>query len=66
VGTVEPGSPAEKAGLRRGDVILEVNQESIDDAAEFREALEEAERGALLLVSRGGTQIYVPLKPEQE
>jgi serine protease Do len=66
VGTVEPGSPAEKAGLRRGDVILEVNQESIDDAAEFREALEEAERGALLLVSRGGSQIYVPLKPEQE
>jgi hypothetical protein len=47
-------------------VILEVNQESIDDAAEFREALEEAERGALLLVSRGGSQIYVPLKPEQE
>ena len=65
VGTVEPGSPAEKAGLRRGDVILEVNQESIDDAAEFREALEEAERGALLLVSRGGAQIYVPLKPDQ-
>jgi serine protease Do len=65
VSGVEPESPAEKAGLRRGDVILEVNQESIDDAAEFRDALEEADRGALLLVSRGGSQIYVPLKPDR-
>ena len=59
---VVPGSPADEAGLRRGDVILEVNQEPVGDAAEFRDALEEAERGALLLVHRGGTQIYVPLK----
>ena len=60
----EPGSPADEAGLRRGDVILEVNQEPVGDAAEFRDALEDAERGALLLVHRGGTQIYVPLKRE--
>jgi serine protease Do len=62
VRAVEPDSPAEEAGLRRGDVILEVNQSPVSDAQEFRAALEESERGALLLVSRGGAEIYVPLK----
>ena len=65
VSGVEPGSPADDAGLRRGDVILEVNQAPVGDVAGFREALESAERGALLLVSRGGSQIYVPLKRQK-
>jgi len=62
VSAVEPGSAADQAGLRRGDVILEVNQDPIADAGEFRDALEDADRGALLLVYRGGSQIYVALK----
>ncbi|MGH7286881.1 MAG: DegQ family serine endoprotease [Myxococcota bacterium] len=62
VSSVEPGGPAENAGLRRGDVVLEVNQTPVGDAAEFRDALEGSERGALLLVSRGGAEIFVPLK----
>ena len=31
VGNVEPGSPAEAAGLRDGDRIVEVNDSNIDD-----------------------------------
>jgi len=62
VSGVEPGSISEGAGLRRGDVILEVNQAPVGDVAEFREALENSEKGALLLVSRGGSEIYVALK----
>jgi serine protease Do len=66
VSGVKAGSPAEEAGLRRGDVILEVNQERVTDLATFREALSKSKKGALLLVSRGGSEIIVPLKAGEE
>jgi serine protease Do len=36
VSRVEKNTPAEKAGLLAGDVILEVNNQKIDDVAKFR------------------------------
>jgi S1-C subfamily serine protease len=36
---VQPGSPAEKAGLARGDIILEANGTAVNDAADLRQAL---------------------------
>ncbi len=63
---VEPGSVAEEAGLRRGDVILDVNTEPVASVEEFRGALSATERGALLLVSRGGSEIIVALKAPKE
>jgi serine protease Do len=66
VSGVEPGSPAEEAGLRRGDVILEVNRKSVAEVDEFRDALEQSKQVALLLVSRGGSEIIVPLKAAGE
>jgi serine protease Do len=59
---VEPGSPAEAAGLRRGDVILEVNQSAVSDVGQFSTAIKGSEKGALLLVRRGNAEIFVPLK----
>ena len=59
VSGVKAGSPAEEAGLRRGDVILEVNQNAVADVPEFRDALADSKKGALLLVSRGGSEIFV-------
>ena len=63
--TVEPGSPGEEAGLRRGDVILEVNQEAVSDVSEYRTAMKSSEKGALLLVRRGKAEIFVPLKRQE-
>jgi S1-C subfamily serine protease len=36
---VQPGSPAEKAGVARGDIILEANSKVVNDALELRQAV---------------------------
>jgi len=56
IGVVQPGSPAEKAGLREGDVVTALNGRAIRHAAELRARLgltpvgEEIE----MRVNRGG------------
>jgi serine protease Do len=60
---VEPDSPADEAGIRRRDVILEVNQHPVGSARDFSKAVEGADKGALLLVRRGEAEIFVAVKP---
>jgi serine protease Do len=64
---VEPGSSADEAGLRRGDVILEVNREPVKDLASYRKALKNTAKGksVLLLVRRGDNTIFLAVKPTQ-
>jgi serine protease Do len=62
VTAVEPGSAADTAGLRRGDLILEVDRSSVKSASELQERLGAADGRALLLVRRGEATIFVPLK----
>jgi serine protease DegQ len=47
---VEPRSPAERAGLRQGDVIVEVNGLPIDDAANLRNMIGLMPLGAQLAI----------------
>jgi C-terminal processing protease CtpA/Prc len=61
---VVTGSPAEGAGLRRGDLILEVEGNGVDSVEELDRALEEAGDGAILLVRRERATLFVPLKRE--
>lgn len=65
VAGVEPGSVADDAGLRRGDVVLEVNQQSVDNVAGFRSALKQAQgkKNVLFLVRRGQNTVFLALKP---
>jgi serine protease Do len=62
VTAVQPGSAAENAGIRRGDVILEVDRYEVKDTAQLRERLDESDDGALLLVRRGDATLFVPIK----
>lgn len=62
VSKVEPESPADEAGIRRRDVILEVNQTPVASSKDFAKALESASKGALLLVRRGDAEIFVAVK----
>jgi len=62
---VDPGGPAGDAGLRRGDVILEVNRSPVKDVSAYKKALQSAGKGksVLFLVRRGDNTIFLAVKP---
>ncbi len=62
VTSVSPGSPASEAGIRSGDVILEVNRSTVNNVEALRDELASAEQSALLLIRRGDATIFVPVK----
>ena len=62
ISEVQPGSPGEEAGLRRGDVIVEVNRQEIKDLKQLREELADGDKTVLLLIRREDSTLYVPLK----
>jgi len=65
---VQPGSPADNAGLQRGDVIAEVNRHSEQSAADVAHALSNIAKGedALVLVWSNGGSTFRVLHPSQE
>ncbi len=61
---VEPGSPAEEANLRQGDVIIEINQTPVQNMQDYKNIMERTQKGEtiLLLVKRGNNTFYTALK----
>jgi len=55
VTNVVDGGPADRAGLRRGDVILEVNRQAVKSPDDVKKTIEKMKPGdmALLRVKRG-------------
>ena len=68
VDDVQPGSPADNAGLQRGDVIVEVNRHSEQSADDVVKALSNVPKGqdALVLVWSNGGNSFRVLHPAQE
>ncbi len=66
VSQVDGGSPAEEAGIRRGDVIREVNRAAVKDVQDFFRKMEQAkDKGSILfLVQRGENNLYVAVTPK--
>ncbi len=64
---VKPGSPADNAGLQRGDVIMEVNRHAVKSASEVAQALSGVPNGqdALVLVWSNGGSTFRVLHPSQ-
>jgi len=50
---VEPGSPAEKAGLQSGDIINQMNRVSIHDFASYQKAIQSIRGDCLIRTHRG-------------
>jgi serine protease Do len=64
---IQPGSPADNAGLSRGDVIVEVNRKPVQSPADVQHTLGAVPQGkdALVLVwSNGGSTFRVLHAPE--
>ncbi|CUT05339.1 S1C family serine protease [Candidatus Chrysopegis kryptomonas] len=64
---VASGSPAEKAGFKEGDVIIEVNGEPIKDDQSLIELIQIAKVGDVLnfKVIRDGKEITLKMKLEK-
>ena len=62
---VGPGSPAMKARLRKGDLIVELNRESILRVEDYERVAATISRKdiVLLLIKRQGRNIFLSLKP---
>ncbi|MGE3925240.1 MAG: DegQ family serine endoprotease [Lautropia sp.] len=65
IDAVEESGPAAQAGLRQGDVLLQVNNQDIQSVEQFNAVVAKLDRQKplVVLVRRGETAQYVPIKP---
>ena len=66
VSDVVAGNPASEAGIRRGDVISEMNRSPVKNIGDYQNLLASVKKGSsvLFLIKRGGTTIYIAVKVE--
>ena len=64
IAQVEPGSPAEEAGLRPGDIIQEINRIPIKSVGDYNAAMRKLKPGEniLFLVRRGASSLWLVLR----
>jgi len=66
VANVDPDSPAAEAGLRKGDILEEVNGQQVRLTTDLRTALDRSpNRPLLMLIRRGENTVFVTVRPQQ-
>lgn len=61
---VKPGSSADEAGLRSGDLITQINRRPVKNLADYNREMTRSEKNSsvLLLVKRGDASVFLALK----
>jgi S1-C subfamily serine protease len=61
---VERGSPAAEAGIRPGDLIMEINTQSIKTEKDYDKAISQLKKGtpARVLIKRRGRTLYLTVE----
>jgi serine protease Do len=64
VTSVDDGSPADDAGLQEGDIIRQIDQKPVANAAAFEKLMKKVkqEKSILFLVERGGNRMFLVVK----
>ena len=65
----KPGSPAEKAGIRKGDLLIAVNGEPVSDFREFQDVIDtigSEGKTTTLTIRRDGKALDFSVKPEPQ
>jgi serine protease Do len=64
VTNTEPGKIANRAGLQRGDLILEINRQPVGTYSALRDILTEIDPDdvMLILINRGRRNFYIPIR----
>lgn len=66
VTNIDPNGPAAEAGLTRGDIIQEINNQPVHTTNEISTAIARSNnRPVLMLVNRGGNTIFITVRAQQ-
>jgi serine protease Do len=66
VSNVSRPSVAEEAGLRKGDVIQEVNGNRVANIVKYEEAMQSVDTMVMFLINRKGEHVYIALEGPAE
>jgi serine protease Do len=61
---VEPGSPADEAGIKKGDIVKEIDRKRVDTLDDFNKIASNIKKNetVLLFINRGNKKFYAPLR----